>query len=108
MKIHQVLFGRRDRLSLLNLEGLGDRGILHATPWLRRSQLSFSRGSFSTKLLLLLALLSPMAGRAQVDQGAITGSVSDSSGAVLPKANVTLTAIDTGLAIQTKSNQSGN
>jgi hypothetical protein len=56
----------------------------------------------------MLAFLLPVAGWGQVDQGAITGTVSDSSGAVLAGANVTLTATETGLTLQTQTNQSGN
>ena len=59
-------------------------------------------------LLLLVALLVPMFAFGQVDQGAITGVVSDITGAVIPGANVTLSSPDTGLTLQTRSNQSGN
>lgn len=59
-------------------------------------------------LLLLVAFLVPMFACGQVDQGAITGVVSDTTGAVIPGANVTLSSPDTGLTLQTKSNQSGN
>lgn len=44
---------------------------------------------------------------AQEDQAAITGSVTDSSGAFLPGAQVTLTNIDTGLILHAESNSSG-
>lgn len=44
---------------------------------------------------------------AQVDQGTITGMVQDSSGAVVPKAKVTLTNTDTGLVLERDSNDSG-
>ena len=44
---------------------------------------------------------------AQTDQGAITGVVQDSSGAVISNAQVTATDTDTGLALETKSNGSG-
>jgi len=40
---------------------------------------------------------------AQTDQGAITGVVQDSTGAVITNADVTATNVDTGLALQTKS-----
>ncbi|GGH08864.1 hypothetical protein GCM10011586_26630 [Silvibacterium dinghuense] len=46
-------------------------------------------------------------GYAQVDQGTITGVVQDPSGAVVPKAKVTLTEIDTGLVLDRSSNESG-
>jgi hypothetical protein len=45
---------------------------------------------------------------AQVDQGAITGVVQDSSGAAIAGATVTLTEINTGLVLTSKSNASGN
>lgn len=44
---------------------------------------------------------------AQVDQGAITGFVQDSSGAVIPNANITVRDVDTGLVLETKTNSSG-
>ncbi len=44
----------------------------------------------------------------QADQGAIIGVVTDGTGAVIPNADVTLTAVDTGLVLKTKSNESGN
>jgi hypothetical protein len=56
-------------------------------------------------LASFLLCLSQLA--AQVDQGAITGTVQDSTAAVVPNANVKLTSIDTGLVLQTKSDGSG-
>jgi hypothetical protein len=44
---------------------------------------------------------------AQVDQGAITGVVKDTSGAVIPNAAVTLTDTDTGLVLRRTCNGSG-
>src|ERR1700756_4014935 len=43
----------------------------------------------------------------QVDEGAITGTVMDSSGAVVPNAEVTLLNTDQGITVQTKTNGSG-
>jgi len=43
----------------------------------------------------------------QADQGTITGVVQDSSGAVVNGAQVTLTSIDTGLVLETKTDHSG-
>src|SRR5271168_4360182 len=54
--------------------------------------------------LLLLTLPYSLA---QTDQGAITGVVQDSSGAVIPDAQVTVTSVDTGLVLQTTTNSSG-
>src|SRR5580658_304515 len=44
----------------------------------------------------------------EADQGAIIGVVTDSTGAIIPNADVTLTNLDTGLVLKTKSNASGN
>ena len=57
-------------------------------------------------LFLFLGFLAPAA-KAQVDQGTITGSVQDSSGAVLANAHVTLTNADTGLVLDRDTNASG-
>jgi len=43
----------------------------------------------------------------QVDEGAITGTVLDSSGAVVPNAQVTLLNTDQGITLETKSNTNG-
>jgi len=68
-----------------------------------------SRSSTLTWLAVLFAVMfAPLVTCAQVDQGAITGVVTDSSGAVIRGANVKLIAADTGLTLQIKSNQSGN
>ena len=56
-------------------------------------------------LLMLLAIALPCA--AQTDQGAITGIIQDASGALIPNAHVTVTNVDTGLALEAKSNSSG-
>jgi hypothetical protein len=56
--------------------------------------------------MLLLLLTSPYSS-AQTDQGAITGVVQDSTGAVIPNVEVTATNVDTGLVLQIKSNSSG-
>ncbi|WP_239461449.1 TonB-dependent receptor [Occallatibacter savannae] len=54
---------------------------------------------------ILVIQTKPMYG--QVDEGAITGTVQDSSGAVVPNADVTLLNTDQGITLQTKSNASG-
>ena len=43
----------------------------------------------------------------QVDEGAITGTVQDTSGAVVPNADVTLLNTDQGITLETKSNSNG-
>jgi hypothetical protein len=42
-----------------------------------------------------------------MDQGAITGTVSDTSGAVIPAANLTLASVDTGLVLHAQTNAVG-
>ncbi len=56
--------------------------------------------------LLLIALHTTIA-FAQLDQGTITGLVQDSSGGVVPGAQVTLTNTDTGLVLQSKTDARG-
>jgi len=63
-------------------------------------------------VVFLLAVLGPVmlngrAAYAQLDQGTINGTVKDTSGAVIPGADVTLTDADTGLALHRKTNGSG-
>ena len=56
-----------------------------------------------------IALMVLFAGRAfsQVDQGTIAGIVQDTSGAVIPGADVTLTNVDNGLVLRTTADSSG-
>ncbi|MGO4214034.1 carboxypeptidase-like regulatory domain-containing protein, partial [Terriglobus sp. YAF25] len=58
-------------------------------------------------LLLVLLLLVPSMLRAQVANGVITGRLTDSTGAVIPNAQLTLTKTDTGLTLTTQSNSDG-
>lgn len=58
-------------------------------------------------LLLLLCFLTSAECRGQVSTANLTGSVSDSTGAVIPGAKVTLTNNSTHVAKQTESNASG-
>jgi hypothetical protein len=60
--------------------------------------------------VLSMALMIFFAGHAnaQLDQGAIIGVVQDGTGAVIPNAEVTLTNLDNGLVLKTKSNGDGN
>ena len=65
------------------------------------------RASFLASAAAALLLLTSAYSSAQTDQGAITGVVQDSTGAVIPNARVTATNIDTGLALEIRSNGSG-
>src|SRR5579871_2129702 len=59
----------------------------------------------TTCLCLLLIGASPLS--AQVDEGAITGTVTDTTGAVVPGATVTLLNVDQGITLDTKTTGSG-
>jgi Carboxypeptidase regulatory-like domain len=61
------------------------------------------------RVVLVLLLLMLTAGRAgaQQDAATVTGEVTDSSGAVVPGATVTVTKVDTGIALTTVTNASG-
>ena len=63
-------------------------------------------GYLTLTFLITLFVLSRCA-VAQVDEGAITGTVQDSTGAVVPNAQVTLVNTDQGFTLETKSNGSG-
>ena len=56
---------------------------------------------------LLLTVLSANRAFAQVDQGTITGVVQDSTGAVIPGAEASLTNTDSGLLMRAKAGGSG-
>lgn len=58
-------------------------------------------------LCVFVFLSSAMVAMGQADQGTITGSVEDPSGAVIPGAQVTVTETDTGLVFQRTTNASG-
>ena len=75
----------------------------------RRVQEIYERIGQGTLFLLCLLgiLLINRAAMGQVDQGAITGIVKDTSGASVPNAAVTVTNPDTGFVLQGTSNGSG-
>jgi hypothetical protein len=75
----------------------------------RRLQKSCERSKCYAQILTLLfgVLFAVQVAMAQVDQGAITGVVEDSSGAVVPNAQVTVKNTDTGLVLQGTTNGSG-
>src|ERR1700736_1223545 len=77
-----------------------------------REAARWMRDALRTSILLILCVLggSLATGAAfgQADQGAITGLVQDASGAVVSNAQVTLTNVDNGLALQAQTDSSGN
>ena len=60
-----------------------------------------------TTFAFVLFLASGLAAFAQVDQGSITGLVTDTTGAVVPNAKVTLLNTDQGLTLETNTTNSG-
>lgn len=63
--------------------------------------------NWMTIALGLLLLVPARFALAQLDQGTITGVVQDASGAVIGGASVTLTNVDEGLVLKTKSDAAG-
>ena len=57
---------------------------------------------------LLVTALSANRAVAQMDEGAIVGVVTDSAGAAIPSAQVTVTDTLTGLVLTTKTNSTGD
>ena len=73
----------------------------------RRSFPRLRLAVYLTLTCLAVLLVSNRAANAQVDQGAITGTVLDTTGAVVPDATVSLVNTDVGLTLETKSRSSG-
>src|SRR5262245_54522672 len=59
-----------------------------------------------SSLLLLLVIARP--GFAQVEQGTITGRITDQTGAVVPRASVTITSVQTRVERRTETNEEGH
>jgi len=73
----------------------------------------FERGARNKLFLLLSFLLGALvclvpASKAQVSQGAIAGNVQDSSGALVPNAQLTVTSAETGVSYKTSSSSAGS
>ena len=56
---------------------------------------------------MIVLLLSASIALGQADQGAVTGTIQDPSGASVPNAQVTLTSVGTGLVLTTQTDASG-
>jgi Carboxypeptidase regulatory-like domain/TonB dependent receptor len=67
---------------------------------------AFMKARFA--VLLLCILTTALTGWAQVDTATVTGTVRDTSGAVLPNVTVTATEVDTGVKTTAKSTSDGN
>ena len=64
-------------------------------------------GWFLVMLLALFTTVGMPGAYAQSDNGSIVGTVTDSTGAVIPNAAIVITNVDTGLKLNGKSNDSG-
>jgi len=62
---------------------------------------------YITLTMLFFFLVQSRCAYGQVDEGSITGTVQDTTGAVVPGAQVTLVNTDQGISLQTKTNGSG-
>src|SRR5260370_90186 len=78
--------------------------LREAARWIR----SVLRTSTLAILGVLVGSLATGVAFGQADQGAIVGLVQDASGAVVSNAQVTLTNVDNGLALQAQTDGSGN
>src|SRR5262249_60611785 len=87
---------------------LSSRHLPQTTHERRAMKGNFARQGGLLVLFILLALfLWPGEVGAQIDQGTITGRVTDPTGAVIPDATVTVFAVDTGVSTQTLTNMEG-
>jgi len=60
-----------------------------------------------TVITLCVIFFQPPMVHGQVDEGSITGTVTDTSGAVVPNAQVTLLNTDQGITLETRTNNNG-
>jgi hypothetical protein len=58
-------------------------------------------------VLAMFAAVGALGAHAQSDNGSVVGTVTDSTGAVIPNATVVITNVETGLKLNGKSNDSG-
>src|SRR5215469_18472951 len=65
------------------------------------------RQLFLALILLVLFLASPTALLAQLNRGAIDGTVTDPQGAAMPGVDVTITNVETNVLTTTKTNSAG-
>ena len=68
----------------------------------------FPRITLLTLMLLMLLLAGPPSALAQFDSGSFVGTVADASGAAIAQATITVTNIETGVAVTTRADASGH
>ncbi len=61
----------------------------------------------SDSLTLAAVLMLTLGAHAQTSRGTVTGTVLDQSGAVISRARVNLTGVETGVKLTTESNDTG-
>ena len=76
----------------------------------RRETTAFSRGSYATRCVSVIAflLLFALAAFGQSDQGSITGTITDPQGAVTPNASIDIKNVDNGTVFHGGTSGSGN
>src|SRR5258708_30750664 len=62
---------------------------------------------FLVRCALATLVCIPVVSQAQTVTGSITGEITDSSGAVIPKAEVTVQNVDTGVQTRAETNEAG-
>ena len=73
-----------------------------------RKAVSLFGGLTFTLIACCCFLLPSRAAFAQVDEGSVTGTVTDTSGAVVPNAQVTLLNTDQGITLETRTGAAGS
>lgn len=75
--------------------------------FLRPGEHDTARSALLLSVMVAALLVLPSVSPAQTDQGGITGIVEDTSGAVIPNAQITVRNSDTGLVLEVKTNAGG-
>jgi cytoskeletal protein RodZ len=83
-------------------------GCSAVSPHNRRSASPSLLSTFSILLIGLISLGCPRSAVAQAVFGSINGTVTDSTGAIIPNATVTVTDVSKGTSQQVTTNDSGN
>jgi Carboxypeptidase regulatory-like domain/TonB dependent receptor/TonB-dependent Receptor Plug Domain len=68
---------------------------------------AITRRALALSILFLVGFLLPRTTMAQVDMGSISGTVRDTSGAVLPGVRISLINVDTGITVSTTTGSEG-
>jgi hypothetical protein len=103
--VAKTIASSRDRTTVLTWEESEEK---EDTRMVSRVKLAQRLRRIIPAMALLPAFLFSVPGvRAQVDEGSITGTVQDNTGAIVPNAKVTLNNLDQGIALQGETTASG-